>query len=66
MSDESLEQSIRDNAAGPAEAHGDAGGMKQHSLKDQIEADRYLASKEATKKKHRGLRLSRISTPGAQ
>lgn len=66
MPDESLEQSIRDNAAGPAEAHGDSGGMKQHSLKDQIEADRYLASKEATKKKHRGLRLSRISPPGAQ
>lgn len=66
MPDESIEQSIRDNAAGPAEAHGDAGGMKQHSLKDQIEADRYLASKEAAKKKHRGLRLSRISPPGAQ
>ncbi len=66
MSDESIEQSIRDNAAGPAEAHGDSGGMKQHSLKDQIEADRYLASKEAAKKKHRGLRLSRISPPGAQ
>lgn len=66
MSDESIEQSIRDNAAGPAEAHGDSGGMKQHSLKDQIEADRYLASKEAAKKKHRGLRLSRLSPPGAQ
>jgi len=66
MSDESIEQSIRDNASGPAEAHGDSGGMKQHSLKDQIEADRYLASKEAAKKKHRGLRLSRISPPGAQ
>lgn len=66
MPDESIEQSIRDNAAGPAEAHGDSGGMKQHSLKDQIEADRYLASKEAAKKKHRGLRLSRISPPGAQ
>ena len=26
-----LEQSIRDNAAGPAQAHGDAGGMKQHA-----------------------------------
>lgn len=61
-----LEQSIRDNATGPAEAHGDAGGMKQHSLKDQMEADRYLASKAAIKKKQRGLRLSRIAPPGAQ
>lgn len=65
MSDD-LEQSIRDNAAGPAQAHGDAGGMKQHSLSEQIEADRYLASKQASKKKHRGLRLSKITPPGAQ
>lgn len=61
-----LEQPIRDNAAGPAEAHGDAGGMKQHSLKDQIEADRYLASKRAMQKKRRGIRLSQIIPPGAQ
>ena len=61
-----LEESIRDNAAGPAEAHGDAGGLKQHSLKDQIEADRYLASKRAMQKKRRGIRLSKITPPGAQ
>ena len=66
MPEQPLDDAIRDNAAGPSEAHGDSGGVKQHSLKDQIEADRYIASKEATKKKHRGLRLSRISTPGAQ
>lgn len=59
-----LEQSIRDNAAGPAEAHGDAGGMKQHSLQDQIEADRYLASKQAAKSKSRGLRFSKMTPPG--
>ena len=63
---DNLEDAIRDNAAGPAEAHGDAGGMKQHSLKDQIEADRYLASKLAMQKKRRGIRLSRITPPGAQ
>ena len=61
-----LEKSIRDNASGPAQAHGDAGGVKQHSLQDQIEADRYLASKQAANKNHRGLRLSKISPPGAQ
>ncbi len=61
-----LEDSIRDNAAGPAEAHGDSGGMKQHSLKDQIEADRYLASKKAAAKKNRGLRFTKIAPPGAQ
>ena len=45
MSD--LEDTIRENAAGPAEAHGDSGGMKQHSLADQIAADKYLAGKTA-------------------
>jgi hypothetical protein len=43
-----LENTIRTNAEGPAEAHGDAGGMKQHSLPDQIAADKYLAGKRAT------------------
>ena len=45
MSD--LEDTIRENAEGPAEAHGDSGGMKQHSLPDQIAADKYLAGKTA-------------------
>jgi hypothetical protein len=63
--DNTLDQSIRENAQGPAEAHGDSGGVKQHSLKDQIEADRYLASKEAAKTKSRGLRFTKLSPPGA-
>ena len=44
---EALEQAIRENAAGPKKAQGDAGSVEQHDLADQIEADRYLASKEA-------------------
>ena len=65
MTEESLEQSIRDNAQGPAEAHGDSGGVKQHPLKDQIEADRFLASKQAVNSKGRGVRFSKIAPPGA-
>ncbi|MGE0375345.1 MAG: hypothetical protein AB7I48_11625 [Planctomycetaceae bacterium] len=38
----------------------------QHSLTEQIEADRYLASKQAANSKPRGLRLSRLVPPGAQ
>ena len=49
MADE-LDDAIRTNAEGPAEAHGDSGGMKQHSLPDQIEADKYLAGKEAVRR----------------
>ena len=65
MSEQPLDDAIRDNAQGPAEAHGDSGGVKQHSLKDQIEADRFLASKQAVKSKSRGVRFTQISPPGA-
>ena len=65
MPDQPLDQTIRDNAQGPAEAHGDSGGVKQHPLKDQIEADRFLASKAAVKSKRRGVRFTKIAPPGA-
>jgi hypothetical protein len=61
---EDLEQSIRENAQGPAKASGDSGSIEQHDLKDQIEADRYLASKEAAKKKL-GVRMTKVVPPGA-
>jgi len=62
---EDLEQPIRDNAAGPKRAQGDAGSVEQHALKDQIEADRYLASKNAAARPARSLRLTRLVPPGA-
>lgn len=63
--DANLEQAIADNASGPKRAEGDSGSVEQHSLADQIEADRYLASKSASKRRDRGLRMSRIAPPGA-
>ncbi|MHB1035930.1 MAG: hypothetical protein ACYC35_14540 [Pirellulales bacterium] len=60
-----LDETIRQNAQGPAEAHGDSGGMRQHSLAEQIEADRYLASKKAAKKKGLGIGLKKLVPPGA-
>jgi hypothetical protein len=63
MSDD-LEQAIRDNAAGPARVAGDAGTVEQHPLSEQIEADRYLASKNAAKKPSRGLRLNKFVPSG--
>jgi len=61
-----LEQTIRDNADGPAKASGDSGSMEQHKLSDQIAADRYLASKQAAKSKRLGLRFTKIVPPGAE
>lgn len=63
---EELEQAIKDNAAGPARAAVDGQSVEQHSLRDQIEADRYLASKEAVRRKDRGLRITRLIPPGAE
>ena len=60
-----LEQTIRENAKAPAKATGDSGSVEQHPLKDQIEADRYLASKKAAKSKRTGLRFAKLIPPGA-
>ena len=60
-----LEQAIRDNAAGPAKAAGDSGSVEQHPLKDQIEADRYLASKNAARKPGLGIKFAKIVPPGS-
>ena len=62
---EDLEQAISDNAAQPKRARGDSGEVEQHSLKDQIEVDRYLASKKAMRKKRKGLGLTKLVPPGA-
>ena len=43
--DKTLRDAIRDNALGPKKVTGDAGSVEQHSLKDQIEAERFLASR---------------------
>jgi hypothetical protein len=42
-----------------------SGSVEQHKLAEQIEADRYLASKEAAKKPNRGLRFNKLVPPGA-
>ncbi len=59
-----LSDAIKQNAEGPAEAHGDSGGMKQHSLRDQVEADKYLAGKTALSSGSKGLRRAKIVPPG--
>lgn len=61
---EDLENSIAENAAAPKKASGDGVSVEQHPLKEQIEADKYLASKEAVKSGRRGLRFSKLVPPG--
>lgn len=63
-----LQDTISENAQGPAEARGDSGSMRQHSLPDQIAADKHLASKTAladSTKKTLGVRFVGLVPPGA-
>jgi hypothetical protein len=60
-----IRDQILEDAQKPMEAEGDMGRVKKHPLKDLIEADQYLASKEAATKKTRGLRFTKLSPPGA-
>ncbi len=62
---EELEDAIRENAAGPAKASGDAGSIEQHKLTEQIAADKHLAAKTAVNKTNRGLRFNKIVPPSA-
>ena len=45
---------------------GDSGSVEQHKLIDQIEADKYLASKAASRRPGWPLRLFKLSAPGAR
>ncbi len=59
-----LDNTIRDNATGPKRARGDAGEMEQHPLTDQIDADKYLAEKNAGRNPAKGFTRVKIVPPG--
>ena len=59
-----LEDAIEQNASGPKRASGDAGSVEQHSIADQIAADKHLASKKAVKSKGLGIKLTKLSPGG--
>jgi len=63
-----LQTDVTSNAQGPREARGDGVMVRQHSIPDQIAADRYLAAKELTTvstKRTFGIRMGRLIPPGA-
>ncbi len=59
-----LKDAILENAKGPKRVQGDSGSVEQHSLKDQIEAERFLQSKKAARGKGFPVRLFKISPDG--
>ena len=64
MMAENLTDTIAENAAGPKRASGDSGSVEQHSLAEQIEADKYLAGKKAAGAKGLGVKLAKICPGG--
>ncbi len=60
-----IEEAIKRNASGPKSAEIDGQKVEQHSLKDQIAADEYLASKKAVKSRNSGLKISKLCHSGA-
>ena len=59
-----LKDVIKENAEGPESAEVDGVRTKQHSLKDQIEADKYLASKRAGSNPAAALTRVKLIPPG--
>jgi hypothetical protein len=59
-----LESAIQENAQGPRKAAGDSGSMEQHPLPEQVAADRYLKSKEASRRKGPGVGLKKLVPRG--
>ncbi len=64
MSETGLENTIAENAAGPKKAGNETGSMEQHSIPDQIAADRYLESKKAARQTGLGIKLTKLSPGG--
>ena len=64
MADTVIENAIKDNASGPKNASGDGVSVEQHSLTDQIAADKHLESKKAMSGKGLGIKFVKLSPSG--
>ena len=59
------DEALREAATQPAKVSVDSQSVEQHPLKDQIEADRYFASKDAARKPGLGIKFAKIVPPGS-
>lgn len=60
-----LKDAIKKNAQGPKQASADGVTAQQHSLADQIAADKYLAAKDtAARNPAKGFTRVKIGPPG--
>jgi hypothetical protein len=63
MPDE-IEDQIEEAALNPKRVRGDEGEVEAQSLRDLIEADRYLAAKNAASGSACGIRFRKLIPPG--
>lgn len=61
---DTIGEQIEDSALGPRRAQGDMGSVEQHSLPDQIAADKYLLSKSRFASGKIKLHTMRMISPG--
>lgn len=59
-----LSDQIETNAAKAKQVNVDGVVITRRDVKDEIEADRYLATKEAASSAKRGLSIAKLSPPG--
>ena len=64
MADSIQERIEEDATLGIESVSDETGQVTKTPLKDLIEADRYLAAKQAGGKKHFGLRMTKLVPPG--
>lgn len=62
---EEIRDAIRQDAQDPLEVESDGTIVTQRDLVDQIAADKYLASKDATRKTGLGIKRTKMMAPGA-
>lgn len=62
---QTVEEAIELNALGPRRVQRADESVDQHSLEQQIKADQYLKAKTAASIPSRGLRFTRLQSPGA-
>lgn len=60
-----LSDSIEENAKGPKRMKGDSGEAEQHSLPDQIAADKYLRSRRAANRGFGAIKHTKLIPPSA-
>ena len=61
---DAIEDALIENATGPLRAQGDTGSIEQHPLPDQIAADKYVKTAQASRTGMGGVRMFKFVPPG--